>query len=68
MLYIIAMIKAIEERTVHKICSGQVIIDLGIAVKELVVIVLCILYVKNTSFTLNQFYIGKCTRFWRYCH
>lgn len=32
------MIKSIEKESVHKICSGQVIIDLAIAVKELVVL------------------------------
>jgi DNA mismatch repair protein PMS2 len=31
------MIKSIEKESVHKICSGQVIIDLATAVKELVV-------------------------------
>jgi hypothetical protein len=31
------MIKSIEKETIHKICSGQVIVDLATAVKELVV-------------------------------
>ena len=31
-----AEIKAIDGRSVHQICSGQVILDLSIAVKELV--------------------------------
>lgn len=29
-------IKAIDERSVHRICSGQVVLDLATAVKELV--------------------------------
>lgn len=31
-----ASIKAINQETVHKICSGQVVLSLAIAVKELV--------------------------------
>ena len=31
-----AKIQAIDRSTVHKICSGQVILDLATAVKELV--------------------------------
>jgi DNA mismatch repair protein PMS2 len=29
-------IRAIDERSVHRICSGQVVLDLATAVKELV--------------------------------
>ena len=29
-------VKAIDKRTVHQICSGQVVLSLAIAVKELV--------------------------------
>lgn len=29
-------VKAIEKRTVHQICSGQVVLSLAVAVKELV--------------------------------
>lgn len=28
--------KAIDKKTVHKICSGQVVLSLAVAVKELV--------------------------------
>ena len=31
-----AEIKAIDKASVHQICSGQVILDLSIAIKELV--------------------------------
>ena len=31
-----ANIKAIDVNTVHRICSGQVVLTLGVAVKELV--------------------------------
>ena len=30
------MIRAIDAGTVHRICSGQVVVDLAVAVKELV--------------------------------
>lgn len=29
-------VKAIDKKTVHKICSGQVVLSLAVAVKELV--------------------------------
>ena len=29
-------VKAIDKRTVHQICSGQVVLSLAVAVKELV--------------------------------
>ena len=32
----LSLIKAIDVSTVHKICSGQVVLTLGVAVKELV--------------------------------
>ena len=34
--HIVTMIKAIDKGVVHRICSGQVILDLATAVKELV--------------------------------
>ena len=30
------VVKAIDKRTVHQICSGQVVLSLAVAVKELV--------------------------------
>ena len=35
-IVIMANIKAIDVNTVHRICSGQVVLTLGVAVKELV--------------------------------